>query len=191
MPEQNKPLFEIKKNVISSLSPKTLERINNETSDEPFKWNINSALMFTVIFSQLLTWSYEFYTTGDYTKLWIFLLAMGSGYCVYMLSIVIGGYLFFKLRLVTGGNLTSQEQMLAANSLLQSSKQDSKGFSYSSHHIKGEKDSTGFVFVVSSDDIKQEAQNADNQKELMLAKKVRNILIELHTSASNREQGGE
>jgi len=188
MAESNKTFTELKKEVVTSLSPEIIERINSQTSEEPFKWNINSAFIFTIIFSQLLTWFSEFYTTGQYTKLWIFILAVGAGYCVYMLGIVLGSCLSFKLRMQIGKNLTPVEQILAANSLLESSRQEGvSNFAYSSHHFLENK-TRGFVFVVSSSEQDDPTKERKSEKEKLLVKKIRDNLIELHSLTEDKEK---
>lgn len=106
-----------------------------------FVWNWQSACLTMWIISSMVLLIGGAWEDGDYTSLYLWLIALALGYCIYMLSLVAGEFLSYQLRILFAKNLSDKEKGLACINLLDAVAQKA---SCESYRINGK----GYVVIV-------------------------------------------
>lgn len=146
---EQKNISTLREQIKTNMGTAFIEKLE-QPSNEPFRWNIGSVIFTVLVFANLIMWLAELYAADSYIKFWMLFIASASGYCVYMISLLVGSFLSYRLRRIVGQHFSQEEQSLIYYNLLEAVEKNGVAFPYSSHCVLNDDNNKvrGFVFIV-------------------------------------------
>jgi len=142
-----------------------------------FIWNLQSALITIWLISSVVLLINEAWQSGDYTSVYLWLIALCVGYCVYMLSLVVGEVISYRLIRLSGDELSTNEKAMMCANLLNSVPEHSCLESYKILEDK-DKSSRGVVIVLPTKEIDVASLQDTKQQEIVY--KIKELLQALN-----------
>ena len=183
---ENKNISNLREQIKTNMGTAFIEKLE-QPSSEPFQWQIGSVIFTVFVFANLIMWLAELYAADSYIKFWMLFIASVSGYCVYMISLLVGSFLSYRLRRIVGQHFSQEEQSLIYYNLLEAVEQNGIEFPYSSNCIlsEDEKKIRGFIFIVGQPLI--DPQDCKDPKAAKVFE-IKQKILELHQVCLNQNK---
>lgn len=85
-----------------------------------FTWDLKAALLTIWFVSTIISILSEAWYSASYTSFYLWVISLAVGYCVYMLSLLLGDAISCRIHHHFGENLSRTDKMLISNNLIKS-----------------------------------------------------------------------
>ena len=130
-----------------------------------FKWDIRSALLTVWFISTCISLLNDVRQDGNYTAFYLWLLALGVGYCIYMISLSFGELIAYKI--MRASNIQSDyERAMIYESIVDSVKTNAYCEAYKVYDQKTD-EFKGAIIILAEQDIDLEAISDHEQRQII------------------------